>query len=76
MYVTHKEEDHTDWVENKKKNKDKSNSGSDKSSSSSSGKGKSLQLNDKMRAAMVAKFKCSDAEAEAFMKDFDTTSGN
>lgn len=74
MYVTHKEEDHTDWVERKKRNKDQSNSDSAKSGGSS--RGKSLQLNDKMRAAMVAKFKCSDQEAESFMKDLEQNSGN
>lgn len=58
MYVTHKPEDHGKNNRRKKDDKDK---GSDKSNKN---KQKALTLSDKMKSAMVTRFKCSDEEAK------------
>jgi hypothetical protein len=81
MYVTHKPEDHTPWQDRhhrgkKDKSKDSSSNKSDQSSSGNTSQKKSLTLNDKMKAAMVAKFKCSSDEATEFLKSIDNDSGN
>jgi hypothetical protein len=65
MYVTHHPDKHTEWYENRKKSKEAGKSGDSKSG----GTAKSLQVNDKLKAAMVAKFKCSDAEATRLISD-------
>ena len=49
MYVTHKSEDHTTWREKKSKRKGKKND-------SKNPVGATLQLNDKLKAALVTKF--------------------
>ena len=78
MYVTHKPEEHTVWKDNprkwlsqrkaEKKPKDPNNDSS----------GKSLKLNDNLKAALVSKFKCSDAEAKQLLDNVggETSSGN
>ena len=81
MYVTHKPEDHTPWQDrNRRGKKDKSgDSSSNQSNQPSNGNNsqkKSLTLNDKMKAAMVAKFKCSSDEAAEFLKSVENESGN
>ena len=70
MYVTHKPEDHTSWKERnpqgyRRGKKDKSTS---KSKTTSTANGSKLTLTDKMKAAMVAKFKCSAEDAAALLR--------
>ena len=56
MYVTHKPEDHVTWSQNRKNKKGKKNSAENNN--------KDLQLTDKLKAALVTKFKCSEDEAK------------
>ena len=72
MYVTHKPEDHTKWKEDNKARKEK------RRAKSKNGKDKnSLQLDDKLKAALVSKFKCSQEEAANLMESVKSnTPGN
>ena len=70
LYVTHKPEDHVDWKEKKRQRTSNNSNGN----SNGNQKGK-LSLNDKLKAAMMTKFKCSAADAAEFLKDFKE-SGN
>ena len=65
MYVTHKPEDHTTWLERKKKSKENRNKSSNGTRPT---KENSLQLNDKLKAALVTKFKCSESEATTLLE--------
>ena len=68
MYVTHKPEDHTSWLERKnksKENRNKSKSGTQAPNDNS------LQLQDKLKAALVTKFKCSESEATTLLESVD-----
>ena len=79
MYVTHKPEDHTPWNDkNRHGKKDKSNDSpkSIQQSSGNGGKKKSLTLNNKMKAAMIARFKCSTEEAAVFLQSVEYETGN
>ena len=75
LYVTHKPEDHTEWKNNPKQWL-KKRSGQEKSTNS--GGDKTLKLNDKLKAALVTKFKCSDAEAKQLIDSIgdESQSGN
>ena len=72
MYVTHHPDNHTEWQERKEKfsrdkkekNTSKDSDDSKKDSSSSKGEKKTLALSDKLKAAMVTKFRCSPSDAE------------
>ena len=65
MYVAHHPDTHTEWYKNRKKSKEAKKSGDSKSG----GTGKSLQVNDKLIATMVAKFKCLDTEAARLISE-------
>ena len=66
MYVTHAPENHTEWAEKKKADKDAKKKGT-----TSDDKVKTLQPNEKLKAAMVAKFKCSDTEAAQLLTSLE-----
>ena len=72
MYVTHKPEDHTQWREMKekfKKERQDTAAATQNSSSSANDAKKTLALSDKLKAAMVSKFKCSDSDADKLWSD-------
>ena len=72
MYVTHKPENHTSWYENRKNRgkRDKNGKKSDDKDKDTKPSGeKKLILCDKMKAAMVTRFKCSSDDAEKLWKD-------
>jgi hypothetical protein len=71
LYVTHKPENHVDWKE--KKRQKTSNNSNGNSNGNQQGK---LSLNDKLKAAMMTKFKCSATDAAALLKDCNEESGN
>jgi hypothetical protein len=62
MYVTHKPEDHTSWKDRKNTNRNKKSNGNGGDPSNNN-----LQLDDKLKAALVSKFKCSEVEAKNLM---------
>ena len=68
LYVTHKQEDHDDWVELRKNwNKNKKPSAGAPSDSNKSGSTPSadkLTLSNNLKAAMVTNFQCTSEQAE------------
>ena len=64
MYVNHKPEDHTHWQERQKKSRKNGSRGGQKDDSTTN----NLQLDDKIKAAMVTKFKCSESDAAELLK--------
>jgi hypothetical protein len=71
MYVTHKEEDHTDWQDRKKSRASTQDSSKlkDSTNTTSTSTNKSMTLSDNLKAAMVSKFKCSSDDALKLWND-------
>ena len=65
MYVTHKEEDHTDWQDRKKSRAtgDSVSKSEDSANKAGASTNKSMTLSDNLKTAMVSKFKCSSSDA-------------
>lgn len=74
MYVTHKPEEHTTWKD--KQDARKKGKKTDDDSSSASNEKKKMTLSDTLKAAMVSKFKCSEADAAKFWDEVQSKQGN
>ena len=74
LYVTHPPDKHVEWQERRSKRgkDDKSKDGKP-----SGGKfNKNMTLSDNLKAAMVSKFKCTEAEASSIWENVSKNSGN
>ena len=73
MYVTHHPDDHTAWKERKDRDKQECQNGKKNDNSSGGGKQNDaptkLALSDKLKAAMVTRFRCSADDAEKIWKE-------
>ena len=69
MYVTHKESDHVDWKQARDKRRDKQKGSSQTALSSTQVSNDSLTLSDSLKAAMMTKFRCTEAEASALWSE-------
>ena len=72
MYVTHHPDDHTAWKERRAKEKKQRQLGTDSSSlpeTKDAASKKNLTLSDSLKAAMIAKFRCSEDDASKLWSD-------
>jgi len=72
LYVTHKPEDHEDWLKRKEERRakfSKDKTSNDKSAAKTDNGNKNLVLTDNLRAALLTRCDLTGAQADALIKD-------